>query len=180
MPMKRLCTLLLLAGCAGPAPVPGVFEPSAQSTFVPAGAALELLWNDGEFTEGPALGPDGTICFSDIGHRIMKFDPKTRRTTVHRDPSGKSNGLKFDSKGRLVACEGAAGGTGDRAGVYVFGPAGETLAFIKMPGDPTNCSFGGPSEPTTLYITGQGPEEAGKPRRYGLFRIKPAMKGRSG
>ena len=53
--------------------------------------------------------------------------------------------------------------------LYVFGPEGETLAFVKMPGDPTNCAFG---EPGVLYITGQGPEQAGKPRRFALFRIR--------
>ncbi|MCI0633570.1 MAG: hypothetical protein L0206_06595, partial [Actinobacteria bacterium] len=68
--------------------------------------------------------------------------------------------------------------SGERAGLYVFGPAGEQLAFLRMPGDPTNAAFGGPSEPTTLYLTGQGPEVPGKPRRYALFRIKLAEKGR--
>ena len=60
----------------------------------------------------------------------------------------------------------------------MFGPEGEQLAFIKLPGDPTNCAFGGAAEPTTLYITSQGPEEPGKPRKYGLFRLKLALKGR--
>jgi molybdopterin-containing oxidoreductase family iron-sulfur binding subunit len=60
----------------------------------------------------------------------------------------------------------------------VFGPDGEHLAFIRTPGDPTNCAFGGPAEPTTLYVTSQGPEQPGKPRKYGLFRIALAAKGR--
>lgn len=314
------------AGCAT-AGTPGEFTPVAQDRIVPAGSKLEVLWNEGEFTEGPALAPDGTLYFSDIGNRIMRYDPKTGRTEIARNPSGKSNGLKFDRDGRLIACEGAGaggnrrvsvtetsgqvrtladrwngkrfnspndlaldakgnlyftdpryggaepreidfegvyvvspagavtlatrdvqkpngilvshdgrtvyvadtnsdpkgnhqlvafriqtdgtlvdkrvlfdfgpdrrpidgmaldssgnivatGGSGERAGLYVFGPAGENLAFIKMPGDPTNCAFGGPKEPTTLYITGQGPEEPGKPRRYALFRITLAIRGR--
>ncbi|HLY09605.1 MAG TPA: SMP-30/gluconolactonase/LRE family protein [Planctomycetota bacterium] len=286
---------------------------------MPPGSTLELLWNDGEFTEGPAKAPDGSICFSDIGNRIMRFDPKTGKTAVYRDPSGRSNGLKFNAQGRLLACEGAgggnrrvsiteadgtiraladrwngkrlnspndlaidaggnvyftdpryggdeprdidfegvyrvtpagvvtlatrdvekpngilishdgrtvyvadtnsdpkgnhhlvafrvqadgtladkrllydfgpdrrpidgmamdasgriyaAGGTGPRAGLYVFGPDGEPLAFVRLPGDPTNCAFG---EPGVLYITGQGPEQAGRPRRAALFRIRLA------
>jgi len=306
-----------LLACAGCATGPREFTPAAQNRIVPPGYSLELLWNEGEFTEGPARAPDGGICFSDIGDRIMKFEPKTGRTTVFRDPSGKANGLKFDAQGRLIACEGAgggnrrvsitaadgtvraladrwngkrfnspndlaidakgnvyftdpryggnepreidfegvyvvtpsgvvtlatrdvqkpngilisrdgatvyvadtnsdpkgnhqlvafrvqfdgtladkrvlydfgpdrrpidgmamdaagriyaAGGAGERAGLYVFGPGGEPLAFVRMPGDPTNCVFG---EPGVLYITGQGPEEAGKPRRFGLFRIR--------
>src|SRR6185312_12548706 len=47
------------------------------------------------------------VYFSDIGNRIMKFDPKTGKTTEFRNPGGRSNGLKFDGKGRLVAWEGA-------------------------------------------------------------------------
>lgn len=314
--MRAFLACVLLAGCAAPAP--GEFTPTDQDRIVPPGSALEVLWNDGDFTEGPAKAPDGSIVFSDIGNRIMRFDPKTGKTAVYRNPSGKANGLKFDAQGRLVACEGAgaggnrrvsitdpdgkvraladgwngkklnspndlaidakgnvyftdpryggdepreidfegvyvvspagavtlatrdvqkpngilvshdgrtvyvadtnsdpkgnhqlvafrvqpdgtladkrvlydfgpdrrpidgmaldakgriyaAGGTGERAGLYVFGPAGETLAFVKMPGDPTNCAFG---EPGVLYITGQGPEVAGKPRRFALFRIR--------
>ncbi|HJZ91275.1 MAG TPA: SMP-30/gluconolactonase/LRE family protein [Gemmataceae bacterium] len=80
---------------------------AADTKFIPDGAKLEKLWGEGEFTEGPCLGPDGCIYFSDIGNRIMKFDPATMKTAVFRDPSGRSNGLKFDRSGRLIACEGA-------------------------------------------------------------------------
>jgi gluconolactonase len=319
-------TIAAVLGCASARPPAGEFTPTAQDRYVPPGSTLEVLWNDGEFTEGPARAPDGSIYFSDIGNRIMRFDPKTGKTEVYRHPSGRSNGLKFDAQGRLVACEGADGGnrrisitepsgqvrtladrwngkrfnapndlaidasgnvyftdplyvggerreidfegvflvspsgavtlatrdvqkpngilisadgrtvyvadtnsdpkgnhhltafrvqadgtladkrilydfgpdrrpidgmamdaagniyaacgTGERAGLYIFGPAGEQLAFVKMPGDPTNAAFGGPSEPTTLYLTGQGPEIPGKPRKHALFRIKLAEKGR--
>ena len=78
-----------------------------DETIVPAGAKLEKLWSEGEFTEGPAYGPDACIYFSDIGNRIMKFDPATKKTTEYRKPSGRSNGLDFDLQGRLVAAEGA-------------------------------------------------------------------------
>src|SRR2546428_9634051 len=79
---------------------------ASQGPIVPTESKLELLWGEGEFTEGPALAPDGSICFSDIGNRIMKFDPKSGQVSIYREPSGRSNGLKFDAKGRLVACEG--------------------------------------------------------------------------
>jgi gluconolactonase len=80
-----------------------------------AGAQLETVYDGGVFTEGPAAAPDGSIYFSDItassksqyaGH-ILRFDPKTKATTVFRSPSGMANGLTFDPKGRLVAAEGA-------------------------------------------------------------------------
>lgn len=88
-----------------------------EKSFVAPGAKIEKLWSEGAFTEGPAEGPDGGIYFSDIGNRIMKFDPKTGKTTVFRDPSGRSNGLKFDAKGRLIACEGSNTGGGRRISI---------------------------------------------------------------
>src|SRR5439155_8251699 len=112
MPMNRLYAFMAFAGVAGCAASTerGEFTPAAQERIVPAGSTLELLWNDGEFTEGPARAPDGSIYFSDIGNRILRFDPKSGKTEVYRDRSGKANGLKFDAQGRLIACEGAAGG----------------------------------------------------------------------
>lgn len=73
----------------------------------PEGIKVEKVWTGGEFTEGPAYGKDHCVYFSDIGNRIMKFDPATKSTIEFRNPSGRSNGLDFDSMGRLVAAEGA-------------------------------------------------------------------------
>jgi gluconolactonase len=86
----------------------------APSTFagdreriIPNDAKLDKLWSEGSFTEGPAHGSDGCIYFTDIGNRIMKFDPGTSKTVEFRNPSGRANGLEFDHRGRLLACEGA-------------------------------------------------------------------------
>jgi gluconolactonase len=85
---------------------------TGDPAIVPADAQLEELWNDGTFTEGVAVGPDGTVYFSDIPFenkpgRVMKFDRRSGRVSVHASPSGKSNGLMFDRQGRLIACCGA-------------------------------------------------------------------------
>lgn len=93
------------------------FRATAQDSIVPRDAKLELVWCDGEFTEGPARAADGSILFSDIGNRILRYDPASGQTTVFRDPSGRSNGLMFDAAGRLVACEGANTGGGRRISV---------------------------------------------------------------
>ncbi len=110
--LLALACLAVASGCAtGTAPYEaGVFRPVVQRRIAPLGNELELLWNEGEFTEGPAPAPDGSILFTDIGDRIMKFDPKTKQVSVFREKSGRANGLMFDAQGRLVACEGANGG----------------------------------------------------------------------
>jgi len=99
-----------------------VFIVTTNSAFagdgiVPKDAKVEKLWGDGEFTEGPAYGPDRCIYYSDIGNRIMKYDEKTGKTTEYRKPSGRANGLDFDAQGRLVAAEGANTGGNRRVTV---------------------------------------------------------------
>ena len=37
----------------------------------------------------------------------MRFDPATKKTSIFTDNSGKANGLIFDARGGLVACEGS-------------------------------------------------------------------------
>jgi gluconolactonase len=87
----------------------------------------------GGLTEGPAVAPDGSIYFSDIPFgkdkgMILRFDPQTKKTTIFKEDSGKSNGLKFDAQGRLVACEGSDGG-GRRVARYdLTTGAGVTVA----------------------------------------------------
>ena len=108
--MKSILLLMLaFAGlslaAAEPAPL---LDPTAK---------LEKLWGEGEFTEGPTVAPDGSILFSDIGNRIMKFEPATSKITVFREPSGRSNGMKFDAMGRLIVCEGANTGGNRRISI---------------------------------------------------------------
>ena len=60
--------------------------------LVPPGAKLELLYTrsapiKGGLTEGVAAAPDGTMYFSEIPFgedkgMIMRFDPRTKTTTV--------------------------------------------------------------------------------------------------
>ena len=90
--------------------------------IIPADAKLEKVFDDGVvLTEGCASAPDGTIYFSDItfsnaskdkrgfieaGH-IWKFDPKSKKASIFRSPSGMSNGIKFDAEGNMIVAEGA-------------------------------------------------------------------------
>ena len=91
--------------------------PSGSLEFIDPHAKLELLYTrtaniKGGLTEGPAVAPDGSIYFSDIANGpdkglIVRFDPKTKKTSIFTDDSGKSNGLKFDAQGKLISCEGS-------------------------------------------------------------------------
>jgi sugar lactone lactonase YvrE len=137
----------------------GKFLPTAQDKIVPRDAKVELLWNEGEFTEGPAPATDGAILFSDIGNRIMRYDPRAKTTTVFRATSGKANGLKFDSQGNLVACEGAAP-SGNRR-ISVTDAAGKTRTLAdRFEGKQFNS-------PNDLAITSGGRVYFSDPRYVG-------------
>lgn len=62
------------------------------------------------FTEGPAVDGNGMVYFTNVpASKILKWNPKTKKLTVFRTNTNKTNGLYFDPKGRLLACEGDAG-----------------------------------------------------------------------
>lgn len=94
-------------------------EPPQPSggTIVDPDAKWELLFTRPEpdvegLTESPAVGPDGSIYFSDIRRgenpgRIYRFDPTTGKVGVFAENSRKSNGLTFGPGGYLFAAEGA-------------------------------------------------------------------------
>jgi gluconolactonase len=118
--MMFRCVLVL--GVVVTLPSVSIHSGDKGNAIVPAGAKLEKLFGEGMvLTEGVASAPDGTIYFSDItfshvakekkipveaGH-IWKFDPKTKKLTIFRSPSGMSNGIKFDADGNMICCEGA-------------------------------------------------------------------------
>ncbi len=97
--------------------------PTGDTSFVPAGAKLELIFDGGcALTEGVAAGHDGMIYFSDItftkfckdpsgkflqAGNIWKYNPKNGETAIFRSPSGMSNGIKFDREGNMIAALGA-------------------------------------------------------------------------
>ncbi|WP_422928216.1 SMP-30/gluconolactonase/LRE family protein [Singulisphaera sp. PoT] len=157
-------TLMYLLVAAAPA-----------SDVVAPGAKIEKLWGEGSFTEGGALTEDGSILFSDIGDRMMKFDPKTKQVTAFRDPSGRSNGLIFDPKGRLLAAEGANTGGGRRISITERDGKVRTLADSYQ-----GKRFNSPND---LTVDRQGrvyfsdPRYVGKePRELdfeGVFRVDP-------
>ena len=59
-----------------------------------------------QFTEGPVWSAqEGFLLFSDIpANKILKWSPDGG-VSVFREPSGNSNGLTYDTEGRLIICE---------------------------------------------------------------------------
>ena len=93
--------LLFLASCViGTAPCTSLAKDKIFETPAPRPIGIVA------FLEGPAWHPTGNVYFSDGGsNRIMRRD-RTGAMHVFRRPSGASNGLLFDFKGRLLVCEG--------------------------------------------------------------------------
>lgn len=59
------------------------------------------------FLEGPAVDGRGHVFFTDLRtERIYRWDPETRQVSVFRENTHRANGLLFDQRGRLLACEG--------------------------------------------------------------------------
>ena len=134
--------LLFLAPAAAEVPKP------TGASIVSADARLERLFTrtanlQGGLTEGPAVAPDGSIYFSDIPFgankgMILRWNPKTRRTTVFTRDSGKSNGLIFDAAGHLLACEGADQG-GRRVSRWDVRTATRTTVAVRYRGKKLNA-----------------------------------------
>lgn len=80
---------------------------TAIQQIVPNGAVLEMIATGFGFTEGPVWCGDYFL-FSDIPqNRIVRWRwlSEGPEVTTFRYPSGNSNGLTLDQKGRLIACE---------------------------------------------------------------------------
>jgi gluconolactonase len=148
----------------GTAALESAFNPADQEKIVPAGAQLKMLWGDGDFTEGPALAPDGSILFSDIGDAIYRFDPKSGQTALFRQPSGRANGLMFNQRGDLIACEGANTG-GNRRISITSGIDGGNDGMVRALAD----RYGGKrfNSPNDLAIDDQGRVYFTDPRYVG-------------
>jgi len=74
------------------------------SKILKPGAQVEKLSGEFSFTEGPASDALGNVYFTDQPNdRIMVWTTEDRLTTFMQ-PSGRSNGLFFDSNGDLWSC----------------------------------------------------------------------------
>lgn len=80
------------------APAPGLLP------LLQPGAAVTLVSKQFIFTEGPAVDRNGNIFFTDQPNdKIWKYDTDGK-LSVFMEKTGRSNGLYFDAKGKLIAC----------------------------------------------------------------------------
>jgi gluconolactonase len=108
-----IASVLTLALCGIPALAQ---EGLLRGPIIVPDAKLEVVFDKGFWLEGPAVGPDDRIYFSDItmsfatkmsAGAIWVHDPVSNQTTLFRSPSGMANGIKFDRQGGMVVAQGA-------------------------------------------------------------------------
>ena len=106
-----LTALLLVAAATG--------YGADQRSVVAPGATMEKLAGGFAFTEGPAVDEGGNIYFSDIPNNRIHRWLLSGTLDTFRENSGGANGLFFDKRRNLLACEGG----------------GRRLVSINPPGD---------------------------------------------
>ena len=113
----RICSVFITALICVPSALGQELPAPSGDSIVGPDARFEILFtraeaDKGGLTEGPAVGPDGSIYFSDILRgenkgRIHRYDPSTNKVETFAENSHKSNGLIFGRDGFLYAAEGA-------------------------------------------------------------------------
>lgn len=66
---------------------------------------VELVKGNFQFLEGPAATPDGKLYFTDIPAATIYVLGSAGTIEVFLKPSGRANGLMYDGKGKLLACQ---------------------------------------------------------------------------
>lgn len=75
-----------------------------EQGLIAKGAKIEQAGSGYTFTEGPATAPDGKVYFTDQPNdRIYVWDEKAG-VSLWLEGTGRSNGMYFDNRGRLVTC----------------------------------------------------------------------------
>ncbi len=73
--------------------------------FADPASDWELVSEGHNFTEGPAVAPNGDVYFTDVPEsKIWRIDAKTGKASLFLENSGASNGLMFGPDGRLYSC----------------------------------------------------------------------------
>ena len=120
-----------------------ILKTGSGSIVAPEANLVELADNFG-FTEGPAADADGNVFFTDINTSIIYQWSIDEQLSIFRESSGGANGLFFDRRGNLLACE------GDNQRLVSIYPQGYvTILADEYEGTPFN-------QPNDLWIDPKG------------------------
>ena len=97
--------LVLLTVCWCGAAEP---KPAGKSVVAPGAKPVKIVGKF-KFTEGPAVDAKGNVFFTDIPRNLIYKYSVDGKLSVWFEKSEAANGLFFDAKGNLVACQGGAG-----------------------------------------------------------------------
>lgn len=121
------------------------FVSAQERSPVAPGAQLEKLAEEFKFTEGPTADAEGNVYFTDQPNdRIMKWGTDGKLSTF-KQPAGRSNGMYFDTQGRLWAC------ADERNELWRIDVAGGRVEVVLK--DRDGKLFNGPND---LWITPAG------------------------
>jgi gluconolactonase len=123
-----LCLLWLVTAFGqGQAPPPPATETVAPNIpgVIAGGTKVEVIKDGFQGTEGAIALPDGSLIFTEpAASRITKID-KNNNVSTFLDNTNGSNGLAFDSKGRLISTQTTKG----QARVGIIYPKGSEKAL---------------------------------------------------
>lgn len=85
--------------------VPATAAEDGAAKLLAEGAKVEELSGGYIFTEGPAVDREGNVFFTDQPNdRIVKYTAADGSFADWLKPAGRSNGMRFDKEGQLLAC----------------------------------------------------------------------------
>ena len=79
-------------------------ENNSKPGLIAKGAQVIKAGGGYQFTEGPAVAPDGRVFFTDQPNDKIEVWNENGTITTFMQPCERSNGLYFNRKGELVAC----------------------------------------------------------------------------
>ncbi|HAM70961.1 MAG TPA: gluconolactonase [Verrucomicrobiales bacterium] len=120
--MKRSTALLILSLLA--LSLNGA-RAASDGGILAAGARLEKVSSEFEFTEGPAVDAKGNLYFTDQPNdRILRLDLSGTLTNFLK-PAGRANGMYFDRHGNLIAC------ADEKNELWSITPQGKVTVLVK-------------------------------------------------
>jgi len=116
-----------------------------ESPVIAAGASLQKLAGEYQFTEGPTADANGNVFFTDQPNdRIVRWDAGSGSVEDWLRPAGRANGLFLTAEGHLLAA------ADEQNQLWSIGPDKSITVLLK--------GFGGRllNGPNDLWVSGQG------------------------